>query len=66
MTREGQTERCVRPAGGLAGCAPGLARLRATVTAAHETEEIDRAMNVIGEAGRKLGVLSPVEKSMDK
>ncbi len=35
----------------------GLARLRATVTAAHEPEEIDRAMNVIGEAGRKLGMI---------
>ncbi len=35
----------------------GLARLRATVTAAHETSEIDRAMNVIGEAGKKLGLI---------
>ncbi len=35
----------------------GLARLRATVTAGHETSEIDRAMNVIGEAGKKLGLI---------
>jgi glycine C-acetyltransferase len=33
---------------------PGLARLRATVTAAHETVEIDHAMNVIQEAGKIL------------
>ena len=31
----------------------GLARLRATVTAAHEPSEIERAMDVIGEAGKK-------------
>jgi glycine C-acetyltransferase len=35
----------------------GLARLRATVTAAHEPSEIDRAMNIIGEAGKKLGMI---------
>jgi glycine C-acetyltransferase len=35
----------------------GLARLRATVTAAHEPDEIERAMDVIGEAGRKLGLI---------
>ncbi|HMV95645.1 MAG TPA: aminotransferase class I/II-fold pyridoxal phosphate-dependent enzyme [Anaerolineales bacterium] len=35
----------------------GLARLRATVTAAHEPSEIERAMDVIGEAGKKLGLL---------
>jgi 8-amino-7-oxononanoate synthase len=35
----------------------GLARLRATVTAAHDPSEIERAMDVIGEAGRKLGVI---------
>jgi glycine C-acetyltransferase len=35
----------------------GLARLRATVTAAHEPGEIERAMDVIGEAGKKLGVI---------
>ena len=33
----------------------GLARLRATVTAAHETEEIARAMDVIAENGEKTG-----------
>jgi glycine C-acetyltransferase len=36
----------------------GLARLRATVTAAHEPSEIERAMDVIGEAGKKLGIIS--------
>ncbi len=35
---------------------PGLARLRATVTAAHETSEIEHAMDVIEEAGRMVGV----------
>lgn len=35
----------------------GLARLRATVTAAHEPGEIERAMDVIGEAGKKLGII---------
>jgi glycine C-acetyltransferase len=38
--------------------APGLARLRATVTAAHESEDIAHAMDVIGEAGKKIGVIS--------
>jgi glycine C-acetyltransferase len=36
---------------------PGLARLRATVTAAHETEDIQRAMDILGESGKKVGVL---------
>jgi glycine C-acetyltransferase len=35
----------------------GLARLRATVTAGHETNEIQRAMDVIGEAGKELGII---------
>ena len=35
----------------------GLARLRATVTAAHDPSEIERAMDVIGEAGKKWGVI---------
>lgn len=35
----------------------GLARLRATVTAAHEGDEIEYAMDVIGEAGKKLGIV---------
>jgi len=35
----------------------GLARLRATVTAAHEASEIERAMDVIGVAGKKLGLI---------
>jgi len=36
---------------------PGLARLRATVTAAHEPDEIEHAMNVIEMAGKEIGVL---------
>ncbi|HLA98355.1 MAG TPA: aminotransferase class I/II-fold pyridoxal phosphate-dependent enzyme [Anaerolineales bacterium] len=36
---------------------PGLARLRATVTAAHEPGEIEHAMNVIEMAGKEIGVL---------
>ena len=35
----------------------GLARLRATITAAHETEEIDYAMEVIGKAGKEIGII---------
>ena len=37
---------------------PGLARLRATVTAAHEHDEIEHAMDVIEEAGKKIGLIS--------
>jgi glycine C-acetyltransferase len=36
----------------------GLARLRATVTAAHEPAEIVQAMDIMAEAGRELGLLS--------
>ncbi len=35
----------------------GRARLRATVTATHEPSEIARAMEVIGTAGKKLGLI---------
>ncbi len=35
----------------------GQARLRATVTAAHEPEEIDYALGVIAQAGREIGIL---------
>jgi glycine C-acetyltransferase len=35
----------------------GMSRLRATVTAAHEPSEIERAMDVIGTAGRKMGLI---------
>lgn len=35
----------------------GLSRLRATVTAAHEAEEIEYAMDVIYQAGKATGVL---------
>jgi glycine C-acetyltransferase len=35
----------------------GQARLRATVTAAHEPSEIERAMDVIYEAGKKMGMV---------
>lgn len=37
--------------------APDLARLRATVTAAHEPDEIEHAMNVIEEAGKIIGLI---------
>jgi glycine C-acetyltransferase len=58
MTREGQRQDVfilpvVSPA-----VPEGLARLRATVTATHEPSEIDRAMNIIIKAGKKLGVIS--------
>ena len=35
----------------------GLARLRATVLASHEPQEIDYALGVIAEAGKKLGII---------
>lgn len=35
----------------------GSARLRATVTAAHETSDIDQAMSVINKAGKELGLV---------
>jgi len=35
----------------------GLARLRATVLAAHEPDEIEHAMNIIGEVGKVMGVI---------
>ncbi|MFC1996457.1 aminotransferase class I/II-fold pyridoxal phosphate-dependent enzyme [Chloroflexota bacterium] len=35
----------------------GLARLRATVLAAHEPDEIEHAMNIIGEVGLEMGVI---------
>jgi len=36
---------------------PGLARLRATITAAHDTEDIKYAMDVIEKAGKQVGVI---------
>jgi 8-amino-7-oxononanoate synthase len=36
---------------------PGLSRLRATVTAAHETSDIEDAMNILEQAGKEIGVL---------
>jgi glycine C-acetyltransferase len=36
----------------------GLARLRATVTAAHEPDEIEYAMDVFEKAGKEIGVIS--------
>jgi len=35
----------------------GLARLRATVTAAHETKDIAYALDVLAEAGREIGII---------
>jgi len=35
----------------------GLARLRATITAAHEPADIETAMDIIQEAGEKLGII---------
>lgn len=35
----------------------GLARLRTTITTAHEKSEIEHAMNIIEEAGEKLGLI---------
>lgn len=36
---------------------PGLARLRATVTADHDPDDIERAMNVLEEAGKSIGLI---------
>jgi len=36
---------------------PGLARLRATITAAHEPDEIEHAMDVIEDAGKQTGII---------
>jgi glycine C-acetyltransferase len=36
----------------------GLSRLRATVTAAHEPEDIEQAIEVIARAGKKLGIVA--------
>jgi 7-keto-8-aminopelargonate synthetase-like enzyme len=35
----------------------GLARLRATVLAAHEPDEIEYAMDVLAEGGKQLGII---------
>lgn len=35
----------------------GLARLRATVTAAHEPDEIDYAIDVLAKAGKEIGII---------
>jgi 8-amino-7-oxononanoate synthase len=37
---------------------PGLARLRTTITTAHQEEEIEHAMDVLEKAGKDMGVLS--------
>jgi 8-amino-7-oxononanoate synthase len=57
MTREAQTHDVfvlpvVSPA-----VPEGQARLRATITAAHEPGEIERAMDVIATAGKKIGII---------
>jgi 8-amino-7-oxononanoate synthase len=36
----------------------GLARLRATITAAHESTDIEHAMDIIEEAGKSLGLVT--------
>lgn len=36
---------------------PGLARLRATITAAHEPDDIQHAMEVIEDAGKQTGII---------
>lgn len=37
---------------------PGFARLRATVTAAHEAQDIEQAMDILVDAGKQVGILS--------
>ena len=36
---------------------PGLARLRATITAAHEPDDIQHAMEIIEDAGKQTGII---------
>jgi 7-keto-8-aminopelargonate synthetase-like enzyme len=36
---------------------PGLSRLRATVTSAHDPKDIEIAMDIIYEAGKKIGII---------
>ncbi len=36
----------------------GMARLRATVTAAHEPKEIEHALGIIAKSGREIGIIS--------
>jgi len=40
---------------------PGLARLRATVTAAHEQQDIERAMDILAEAAKSIGLFEQVQ-----
>jgi len=35
----------------------GLSRLRATVTAAHEPEDIAKTIDILGEAGKRIGII---------
>jgi 7-keto-8-aminopelargonate synthetase-like enzyme len=35
----------------------GLSRLRATVTAAHDPDDIEYAMDVMHESGKKIGII---------
>ena len=37
---------------------PGLSRLRATVTAAHEADDIEHAMDILEQAGKAIGIIS--------
>jgi 7-keto-8-aminopelargonate synthetase-like enzyme len=58
MTREAQNHNVfvlpvVSPA-----VPPGLARLRATVTTAHEPADIEHAMDVVEAAGKQIGIIS--------
>ena len=38
--------------------AKGKARLRTIVTATHTEEELDRALEILGDAARSLGIIS--------
>jgi glycine C-acetyltransferase len=42
----------------------GLARLRATVTASHESDDIEYAMDVVEDAARKVGILQELPAGM--
>ena len=58
MTRESQHHDVfVLPVVLARGGGEGLVRLRATVTAAHEPSEIERAIDVIATAGKQIGII---------
>ena len=57
MVRECQRENLFTSAAISPAVPQGLARLRATVTAAHTRADLDFALDVLKRAGQKVGIL---------